>query len=44
MSGHPADMHADRQVGARRSLEDLIKAYPNTEAAQAGKERLRALK
>ena len=29
---------------ARRSLEDLIKAYPNTEAAQAGKERLRALK
>ncbi len=30
--------------GARRSLEDLIKAYPSTEAAQAGKERLRALK
>ena len=30
--------------GARRSLEDLIKAYPNTEAAQAGKERLHALK
>lgn len=29
---------------ARRSLEDLVKAYPGTEAAQAGKERLRALK
>ena len=29
---------------ARRSLEDLIKAYPGTEAAQAGKERLAALK
>ena len=30
--------------GARRSLEDLIKAYPATEAAQAAKERLRTLK
>jgi tol-pal system protein YbgF len=29
---------------ARRSLDDLIKAYPGTEAAQAGKERLAALK
>lgn len=29
---------------ARRSLEDLIRAYPGTEAAQAGKERLAALK
>lgn len=29
---------------ARRSLEDMIKAYPGTEAAQAGKERLAALK
>jgi tol-pal system protein YbgF len=29
---------------ARRSLEDLIKAYPGTEAARAGKERLAALK
>ncbi|MBY0366584.1 MAG: tol-pal system protein YbgF [Burkholderiaceae bacterium] len=29
---------------ARRSLEYLIKAYPGTEAAQAGKERLAALK
>jgi tol-pal system protein YbgF len=29
---------------AKRSLEDLIKAYPGTEAAQAGKERLHALK
>ncbi|MGQ3052114.1 MAG: tol-pal system protein YbgF [Roseateles sp.] len=30
--------------GARRSLEDLIKAYPGTEAAQAAKERLAALR
>ena len=30
--------------GARRSLEDLVKAYPATEAAQAAKERLRTLK
>ena len=29
---------------ARRSLEELIKAYPGTEAAQAAKERLAALK
>lgn len=29
---------------ARRSLDDLIKAYPGTEAAQAAKERLAALK
>jgi len=29
---------------ARRSLEDLIKVYPGTEAAQAAKERLAALK
>ncbi|RTL45335.1 MAG: tol-pal system protein YbgF [Burkholderiales bacterium] len=29
---------------AKRSLEDLIKAYPSTEAAQAAKERLRAIK
>lgn len=29
---------------ARRSLEDLIKAYPGTEAAQAAKERLSSLK
>lgn len=29
---------------AKRSLEDLLKAYPGTEAAQAGKERLQALK
>ena len=29
---------------ARRSLDDLIKLYPGTEAAQAGKERLAALK
>ncbi|HYP86226.1 tol-pal system protein YbgF [Variovorax sp.] len=30
--------------GARRTLEDLAKAYPNSEAAQAGKERLARLK
>ncbi|WP_077035275.1 tol-pal system protein YbgF [Pelomonas sp. KK5] len=29
---------------ARKSLQDLIKAFPNSEAAQAGKERLAALK
>ena len=29
---------------ARKSLQDLIKAYPGTEAAQAGKERLASLK
>ena len=29
---------------AKRSLEDLIKTYPGTEAAQAGKERLASLK
>ena len=29
---------------AKRSLDDLIKAYPGTEAAQAAKERLRAIK
>ena len=29
---------------ARRSLEELVKAYPGSEAAQAGKERLRSLK
>ena len=29
---------------ARHTLEELIKAYPNSEAAQAGKERLSALK
>lgn len=30
--------------GARRTLEDLIKAYPGTEAAQAAKERLATLR
>ena len=30
--------------GARRTLEDLTKAYPNSEAAAAGKERLARLK
>ncbi len=30
--------------GARRTLEDLIKAYPGTEAAQAAKERLSTLR
>lgn len=30
--------------GARKSIEDLLKAYPKSEAAQAGKERLATLK
>lgn len=30
--------------GARRTLEDLVKAYPSSEAAQAGKERLARIK
>ncbi|WP_397532520.1 tol-pal system protein YbgF [Roseateles sp.] len=30
--------------GARRTLEDLLKTYPGTDAAQAAKERLAALK
>ena len=29
---------------ARRSIDDLIKAYPKSEAAQAGRERLASLK
>jgi TolA-binding protein len=29
---------------ARKTLDDLFKAYPSSEAAQAGKERLAALK
>jgi len=30
--------------GARKTIEDLVKAYPRSEAAQAGKERLASLK
>ncbi len=30
--------------GARRTIDELVKAYPQSEAAQAGKERLAALK
>ena len=30
--------------GARKTIEDLMKAYPQSEAAQAGKERLASLK
>jgi TolA-binding protein len=30
--------------GARKTIDDLIKAYPKSEAAQAGKERLASLK
>lgn len=30
--------------GARKTLDDLLKAYPQSEAAQAGKQRLAALK
>ena len=29
---------------ARKTIEDLIKAYPSSEAAVAGKERLASLK
>jgi TolA-binding protein len=29
---------------ARKTIDDLIKAYPKSEAAQAGKERLASLK
>lgn len=32
------------KVGARKTLDELIKAYPKSEAAVAGKERLAALK
>ena len=31
-------------TAARKTLDDLIKRYPKSEAAQAGKERLAALK
>ncbi len=37
-----AEMKDNR--AARKTLEDLIKAYPKSEAAVAGKERLDALK
>jgi tol-pal system protein YbgF len=30
--------------GAKRTLDELIKTYPKSEAAQAGKERLASLK
>jgi tol-pal system protein YbgF len=30
--------------GARKTIEELIKAYPDSEAAQAGKERLASIK
>lgn len=30
--------------GARKTIEDLVKAYPQSEAAQAGKERLASIK
>ena len=30
--------------GARKTIEDLVKTYPQSEAAQAGKERLASLK
>ena len=30
--------------GARKTLEDLIKAYPQSEAAQAGRDRLPTIK
>ena len=30
--------------GARKTIDDLLKAYPRSEAAQAGRERLVSLK
>jgi TolA-binding protein len=30
--------------GARRTIDELVRAYPQSEAAQAGKERLASLK
>jgi TolA-binding protein len=30
--------------GARKTLDELLKSYPKSEAAQAGKERLASLK
>jgi TolA-binding protein len=30
--------------GARRTIEELMKTYPDSEAAQAGKERLASIK
>ena len=36
--------HMKDKAGARKTLEDLIKAYPKSEAAVAAKERLAALK
>ena len=38
------DMRRGEEALARQTLENLAKAYPQSEAAQAGKERLARLK
>ena len=45
-SGETANCQAEMKDGkaARRSIEELMKAYPGSEAAQAGKERLASIK
>ena len=42
MANSQAEMKDPR--GARKTIEELMKAYPQSEAAQAGKERLAAIK
>lgn len=42
MANSQAEMKDPR--GARRTIEELVKAYPQSEAAQAGKERLASIK
>lgn len=42
MANSQAEMKDPR--GARKTIEDLMKAYPQSEAAQAGKERLASIK
>ena len=42
MANSQAEMKDTR--GARRTLDELVKAYPQSEAAQAGKQRLATLK
>ena len=42
MANSQAEMKDTR--GARRTLEELLKTYPASEAAQAGKQRLASLK
>jgi tol-pal system protein YbgF len=39
-----SQVEAKDRVGARKTIDELMKAYPASDAAQAGKERLAALK